>query len=462
MDAKELTLSLFNLEDSDIDKIDVINNNGDMIIDIFLTPKHEYCPICGVDRLKIKQYVLKKINHAVLSDRRCTLHYHARRYECPICHKTFYEFNPFVFKGSKISTLTVMNVLKDLKNFNETFSSVANRYHISPTTAASIFDSHVHMSRLKLSEYISIDECYAFSSKEYNSKYVCMILDYMSKSPIDILPTRHKDRLLSYLWDIPKSERDNVKMVASDMYGVYRDVIKTVFPNALHIIDHYHLSAELSRVVDSIRIKVMKSLPKKNKDNKISDAYYLLKNFNWLLFKRYDSKDKNGIKYFDINVEKKYNKHFDKYLNYYDIRKRIMELDNKLYMAWDIYDDFAKLYDDNDINTISDALNELINKYDKCGIVEIQNFIRIIKSWRIEIINSFIVIDKVYKVNNKTGEVVVLDKKLNNGLIENKNAILKCIKKNSNGYLNWNRFRNRCLYVLRKDALPLLNPISKN
>ena len=205
----------------------------------------------------------------------------------------------------------------------------------------------------------------------------------------------------------------------------------------------------------------MKSLPKKDKDGHTSDSYYLLKNFNWLLFKRYNSKDKDGNKYFDVNVEKKYNNHYKEYLNYHDIRERIMKLDPRLYIVWDIWDDFAKLYDDNNVDTIDEALNELIDKYKKCGINEIQNFIRIVKSWKTEIKNSFIVIEKTYKVDNKTGKVVVLDKKINNGLIENKNAILKCIKKNSNGYLNWDRFRNRCLYVLRKDALPLLNPINK-
>ena len=41
---------------------------------------------------------------------------------------------------------------------------------------------------------------------------------------------------------------------------------------------------------------------------------------------------------------------------------------------------------------------------------------------------------------------VVSDIKLNNGLMENRNAIIKTIKKPANEYTNLDRFRNRCLY----------------
>ena len=82
-----------------------------------------------------------------------------------------------------------------------------------------------------------------------------------------------------------------------------------------------------------------------------------------------------------------------------------------------------------------------------------------LRSWHKEIVNSFIVVKYSYKVDKDTGQVVVSARKLNNGLMENRNSLIKSLKKNSNGYTNWERFRNRCLYVLRPDARPLLNPI---
>lgn len=76
-----------------------------------------------------------------------------------------------------------------------------------------------------------------------------------------------------------------------------------------------------------------------------------------------------------------------------------------------------------------------------------------------EIIDSFIVVGVRHKVDMETGQVVISDQKLNTNLMENRNSINKTIKKNANGYANWDRFRNRCLYVLRPDARPVLNPL---
>lgn len=460
MSDNNLVLELFGLEDADVLSADYINQNGNAVIDVFLTPKATPCPSCGCDKPKVKCYVTKKINHAVLSDRKCTLNYHARRYKCPVCDRTYYEHNPFVFGASKISALTVLNVVKDLKNYNETFSSVAQRYYISPTTTQSIFDKYVHMARTPLPEYLCIDECYSFTHKLEKSKYVCMILDFKSQKPVDLLPSRRKEYLLNYFRSIPIEERRQVKMCSSDMWETYRDVFKTIFPSALHCVDHYHLSQELVRVVDSIRIQVMKSCHKFSDDKKFTDDYYLLKNFNWLLFKRFDSKDKDGTFTLDPSRKMSFNRHFNQYLNYFQIRNKILAIDPKLEFACNLWDDFVDLYEKNTIDTIEDSLNELIEKYCDTGIKEINGFIRTVRSWKIEIKNSFIIINYKHKIIKDTGEVAISPTKLNNGLMENRNAILKCIKKNSNGYSNWDRFRNRCLYVLRKDAVPLLNPIT--
>ncbi|WP_276889475.1 transposase [Faecalibaculum rodentium] len=39
---------------------------------------------------------------------------------------------------------------------------------------------------------------------------------------------------------------------------------------------------------------------------------------------------------------------------------------------------------------------------------------------------------------------------MTSSMIENRNKIIKMIKHNANGYTNWERFRNRVLYVFSK------------
>ncbi|MCB6405441.1 transposase, partial [Megasphaera massiliensis] len=70
-----------------------------------------------------------------------------------------------------------------------------------------------------LPEIICIDEVYAL--KDNHSKYVCILLDFLSHEMVDMLPDRKKYSLLNYFDRIPIQERNNVKYVVIDMYSVY-------------------------------------------------------------------------------------------------------------------------------------------------------------------------------------------------------------------------------------------------
>lgn len=459
---KQDILALFNLEDEDVEDISFSNMGNCSIADVFLRDDRTPCEICGNEHVVIKGYQIKMITHSALTDRKSQIRYHARRYQCTICKKTWYEPNPFCFNSMKISALTVENVLRDLKDQTETFSSVAKRYHISPTSAASIFDQHVRMPRLTLPEYQCWDEAYAFFHKGENSKYVFTILDFQSQQPVDILPSRKKEYLISYFMSIPIEERKQVKMISTDMYNEYRSVIHEVFGDSIiHSCDHYHVSQELSRKVDRVRIRVMKSVPKyKDKNSKaLTDEYYLLKKFNWMIFKREDTRMKDKHLIFDPSRERKMNTKLQRMLNYYDIRTMIEAIHPDLKAAWRLKDDLVDFYDENTYETAPDEIDKLIRKFRESGIPEMIEFAKTLRNWKQEIINSFIIVKHTYRVDKDTGQVVVSAQKLNNGLMECKNGIIKQIKGNANGYTCWERFRNRCLYVLRPDAKALLNPI---
>lgn len=453
-------LALFNLEDCDVDNVNFVNQGTFTAVHISLRANYPPCNCCGSEKVLIKGYVLKKINYAVLSDRNCILFYHARRYQCTTCNHTFYEENPFCFNQMKISTMTIQNVLRDLKNQSETFSSVARRYHISPTSVSSIFDQHVMMPRLPLTEVICLDECYAFHHQGEKSKYVLTILDYTSNIPIDILPSRKKEYMQSYFMAIPEKERKKVRFLATDMYKPFRYIAKNVFSHSLHCVDRFHVAQELSRKVDAVRIRVMKSVQKYIPNTKqLTDEYYLLKKFNWLIFKRRDAADRDHIPLFDPGRKKLMNNKLQKMLNYHDIRKWIEGIHPDLETAWRLRDDLTDFYEDNTRETASEHIDELIQSFYKSNIPEMIEFAGTLGTWREEILNAFYVVGYSHKVT-KDGQVVTSERRPNSSILEQKNSILKIIKHNANGYTSWPRFRNRCLYVLRPEARPLLNPIA--
>src|SRR5699024_12328775 len=80
---------------------------------------------------------------------------------------------------SKIHPLSLHDALpifKELKRPENTFQSVANTFHMSPSSVSNIFDKHIQVGRLPLSDCICFDEVYAFhrdrKSTRLNSSHV--------------------------------------------------------------------------------------------------------------------------------------------------------------------------------------------------------------------------------------------------------------------------------------------------
>ena len=211
-----------------------------------------------------------------------------------------------------------------------------------------------------------------------------------------------------------------------------------------------------NKKMNEVRIKVMKGY----KDNKASDEYYLLKKFNWLLFKNPEDEDKHG-RLFDVERERKYNSHFKSYMNYYDLRKKLLDINNDLTICYSLKLELVDFYSKSTIDNAKVNLENLIRSCIDTNIDEMIAFSNNLINWKQEIINSFTIVGTEYKVEADKGQVVVCNKKVNNAIIENRNKIIKCIKNNANGYTNWSRFRNRVMYVLDPNTTFSLEPREK-
>ena len=465
---REDLLQLFNLKEEKIEEISVSHKPEAVYIYIKLLRVVHNCPVCDTETDAVKDYTDKKITHSLLTNYPCFIMYKARRHVCPVCNKTFYEKNPFVHKNMKISVVTVSNVLQDLKSVSETFTSVANRYNITSTTAAAIFDSHVFISRKVLPEYLCIDECYAYSGDD--GKYVCVLIDFITKETTDLLSSRKKEDLVRYFDQIPLKERERVKMVCIDMWDTYRIVAKDKFPECIVAVDKFHILQELNRKIKRVRIRVTNENKSPKITNKLKYAakqndkearikyndytkkgknYYLLRKFEWLLYLNSEKRDY----YLDIGREKLMNRRLGRYLNYNDLLNLILEIDPDLVEARDYLLSVDYFFREANIKNAREKLNELIEMANTSSIKELNQFGMTLIRWKNEIVNSFHIVETI-KVGDK-----IIERKINNGIAENKNRTLKLLKNHSNGYKSWDRFRNRALYVLNEDATYSLSPL---
>lgn len=150
---------------------------------------------------------------------------------CKDCHKSFQEDNPFTDSRSKVSNATIMQVLKDLKRCNYTFTSVAEKNNISASTVINIFDQFVDMQPGHLPAVLSIDEFYLDGT--FDDKFACVFINWETGRIIDIYPSRRKYKLYSYTQYMNKDEFSDVKYVSIDMNKTYKDYALHFFKNVL-------------------------------------------------------------------------------------------------------------------------------------------------------------------------------------------------------------------------------------
>jgi len=374
---------------------------------------------CGTFHKNVKEYKRKEILHSIYAHQKCIVIYHHRRFICPKCGATHMEDNPFSSDSNKISDQTILNVLTDLKKYNETFRKVAERYHLTTRGVMKLFDTYVNITGLNMPKVLCIDEIY-FSRKR-RKKYVLILLNFRNRAIVNVLKDRDKHTLSAFLSRLEPKERSNTQYVCIDMTDNYRDVISWRLPDATIVADSFHVMKHVTEAVDSVRKRVMRHF----ENDKSSDEYYLLKYRDHLLYE-------TGV---DYNFKR--NSHFKRFISESQMLDMITSLDDDLYGAWGYYHQYRR-FNDSSFPSFDEALNalkEIINDFYLSDIPEFISLASTLNNWKIEIANSFDLFDGV---------------RVSNGPIEGRNSLIKKILKLANGYSNFSRFRNRIMYCLNK------------
>lgn len=419
------TINLIGLQPKDIQDINIIRDDKTVYVNVTLIKKSYVCPCCGSIKTIVKDYKNKTIIHSILNTNKCVINYRCRRYICKDCRKTFQEDNPFTVSFSKISNATAIQVLKDLKRPNYTFSSVAEKNNISVSTVVNIFDQYVDMMPGRIPRVLSIDEFYLGNG--FKDKFACVFVNWETGKIIDIYPSRKKHKLHSYTQYMNKDEFDNVKYVSIDMNPTYRNFAHHFFKNCTVMVDSFHVVKNINEALNNLRISIMGKY-----DNK-STEYYLLKNWNKLLLMRKGNIEDN---------EPRYNKKLGYSLNKPQLLELILKIDPVLKAAYNWKEDYLDFNEDYTFETAGERYDQLYSRLVLLNIHQFQDVITFLKNWRTEIINSFILIDK---------------RRISNGPIESINSRIKMILKTSLKYKNFERLRQRIMYCVNKDSLPTMS-----
>ena len=117
-----------------------------------------------------------------------------------------------------IKGFIISNGEQNLIDIIQPLKSIWRRYLVSTSTVTRVL-SYLSVEKKSLPKVLLIDE---FKGDSGSYKYQCSHLDGVTHEIIDIVRSRQENILLEYFKNIPKKERDNVKIFVSDMSKTFK------------------------------------------------------------------------------------------------------------------------------------------------------------------------------------------------------------------------------------------------
>jgi len=452
-------LNLLDLEDENILITNITEENNCKYVTLETRPMPHYCPLCNY-RMHSKGIKRRIINHPILQDTySLSLILKQRRWKCsnPDCGYDVAEAFHFVDKNKRTTNATDMLIVQAYKDLTLSTAAIAERYNTSDTYVHEVFNRYVKLDRLPLTEAISVDEVHI--DMDLNCKYALIIQDFFTGDPIDLLQSRRSNITEPYFANIPPEERNAVKYLISDMYNPYIKFVDRYFPNAVPVVDSFHVIQWIIHELDKRLRENLKKYKKRDAEFEAikstelgrivhlpkSREVYLLQNFRWLILA-----NQSSIKYRSSPLM---DRHYHRLMNTYDYEDALFRLDpdlEELRNLKELYVSFNSRNAGNPVNAARE-IEILIGTYQACGQPIFERFGQLLEKYKEPIINSFVMVEKIGKAGKYTS-------RLSNGPIESINRKVKDLKRSGRGYKNFEHFRNRFLYATRSN--PVLNGVT--
>lgn len=455
-------MDLLQLKDAEgIDAKILRSDASQIILELQRPIEPRFCPICGF-RMYSKGIYTRTVKHPFMQDNRLlTLKLKQRKWKCQNQECGYFvkdEFS-FVSKNRRVTDATDILIVQQFKDFNLSAKQIADRFHVTDTYALTVFDRYVDMPRLKLPQAISIDEVHLQIQSRY--KYALILQDFSSGEPIDMVVSRRHEITEPYFASIPRTERALVKYIISDMYAPYQNYVDKYFPNALPVVDSFHviklINHKLNMYINKLRRKFKerdeKLLEQKQKKCtyelhlKESKELYLIRTKKWLILANNDSINYNSKAYRDWHFGNSY-----MYVSNYE--SELFKMDPPLEELRNLkekYTQFNKRYAGRP-EAAGSAIAELIELYSNSGYKMFEEVAEALTLYKRAIINSFIMIERM----DRNG--IRIKSRLSNGPMESLNRIPKDMRRHARGYRNFDHMRNRFLYATRQNASILAFP----
>ena len=358
------------------------------------------CPICG-EPAKLHDHRSRRWRHLDSCNHKTIVEADIPRVECAE-HGVRQLAVTWALKGSRFTAEFESTVLLWLKG--DSISTVAENFRLSWDEVDGIMSRAVKRGLARRQKTapknIGIDE----TSYQKHHQYVTVILDKDTDTVIDILDDRKAITLKTWFQTQEKSDFAQLESITMDMWDPFINAVKKNFQDAEKLIafDRFHVSQHFGRALDKVRSEEHKGfLAGKEQSPLVRSKYQWLTNSQ-----RTDNRATR--------------------------RKEFMQLTRlnlKTARAWQIKEAANTLWNYSYIGAAEKNWRQLLGWISRCRLKPIIAVGKMVRRYFWGILNA-------------------IRLKVNNSMLEAKNACIQRIKKIACGFRNRNRFKNAILFHL--------------
>ena len=359
---KDENLILTNVEEK------IFKEKQTIIISGIYSPEQSFCHHCGAKEIVKngkKEVTIRLADYQYLPT---ILKLKKQRFYCKNCHQYTTVQSPIVEKRARISRLVKWQILHLLKE-KVSLTFIAKQCHVSITTVIRLLQSVETQLPKQLHprtfpKVLMMDEFRSHASYEDKMSFICA--DGQSGELVDILPSRKLEKISAYFLRSPIEKRKNVEFLVSDMNAAYFQLTKTVFPNALLIIDRFHIVKHLNQAFNDLRVREMKALIQRKKK---TEAKKLKSNWKILL------KNQNDV---SVSVFKKWRSFpAPKYplLTEAMVIDRLLAFSDSLKKAYEVFQSLLYHFKNKDGAAFFEQIRQLPDSLDDAFKTKLQNLL---------------------------------------------------------------------------------------
>ncbi|ABR47720.1 transposase, IS204/IS1001/IS1096/IS1165 family protein [Alkaliphilus metalliredigens QYMF] len=372
-------------------------NNG--IFEVFAKSAFDFakCPQCGNVTYIVHDRRHQSYRHLPIWGMPTDIILEKKRYVCNCSPENPFDEHYSFFRRYQRYTIAFEEYVLKLAHKN-TIKNASDIADVGEGTCQRIYNHYAKEALVNCTpeplRLLGIDDIASRKGHHYDT----VIYNQETGNVVAIFPGRKKEDVVAYFKSLPEDVRAGIEAVSMDMSKSYCFSVLENLPNAMPVIDRFHISQHLHNCIDEGRKHIQNHIRKYgNKDEVFKIRWGILKHID------------------DAN--------YQEYNNLLDAFSKYPKLEELHYLKEE-FSTFFYLTTKEDAASFLGYYKGLV---EESGIPEFEKFVKTLDNWMEYILNYY-------------------DYPISNGITEGNNHKVKNIKRRAYGYRNRNNWEIRVKY----------------